>query len=129
MKNLLLVSSLALALSGCGGGGAGGESPAAPVTKPIVPSPIFQAVLNIPAITTTLEQLATLHAIPLDINGDGKDDLVMASASFMYSGSTVGSNVICPNFLTVLISQADGTLKDETATYIPSGTDITAMES
>jgi len=103
-------------LTACGGGGGDTAPPSANL-------PVFSEVRNIPAISATFDHMLALHAVPIDLNGDGHDDLIVSLWSGMYAGQSVG-NIECPNSLVALIYQPDGTFKDETSKYIPGGTDI-----
>ena len=112
---------LSLFLVACGGGG--GVVPPVPPVPPVVNVDAFIEVRNLPKIAATFDQLLALHAIPIDLNGDGHDDLIFSLSSTIYAGKSVG-NIICPNSLVALIYQSDGSFKDETSRYIPGSTDI-----
>jgi len=128
MKNLLLVSSLALALSGCGGGGGSGASPVQEV--PVVPVvPVVVAPVALFATTPQLlpdlkakydalcgNQVSVQNAIPANLTGhtDGKKDLLFN----LWCGQVGGTltNVATPNGMIALIQQADGSFVDGTRT-------------
>lgn len=96
-------------LVGCGGGGGGGT--------PTYPTATFTEVPNALSITYPTGTSSVVAVVPIDINSDGKDDLVVH-----YLGSTswalnVG-NVEAINKLKIYIQQTDGAFADQTTTYL-----------
>ena len=65
----------------------------------------------------------SIIAVPVDINSDGKDDIVVHQIASQYAGRNAGT-ATCPNALKIYIYQGDGTFKDETTTYISGSTDL-----
>lgn len=123
----------AVLLTACGGGGGGSTaSPQAPGVSggtttppqtPVANSDVFIEVRNMPTVSSAFNRMTALHAIPIDLNGDGREDLVFASWANR-NGSGFTGNAQCANTLTALINQQDGTFKDETSKFIPGVADI-----
>ena len=122
MKNLLLVSSLALALSGCGGGG-GGTSPVHEAPVVVAPVALFattpQLLPDLKAKYDALcksDDVAVQNAIPANLTGhtDGKKDLVFNIWCSQIVGQT--PTLDTPNGMVAFIQQADGSFVDGTRT-------------
>lgn len=120
--SICLISAL---LISCGGGG-GGSSSAAPTTTPTVTpstSSFFTLVPNSVTINSAGTDEISIVNVPIDINKDGFDDLVMQfSNTQKIGGQTV--NTPCTNRLVVLINQGNNTFLDKTATYINGAADL-----
>lgn len=83
----------------------------------------FQEVPNAITINLPFPNALAITTIPIDINHDGKDDLVVHLWSGQYSGQNVG-DIPCPNEIRVLTYQSDNTFVDQTSTYITGTTDL-----
>lgn len=121
MKHLITLLFVAM-LSACGGGGGGGSSPTTQTSAPAL-SAVFAEVSNAMTISSPYSFTFSIIAVPVDINGDGKDDIVVHQIASQYAGR-VGGTATCPNALKIYIYQGDGTFKDETSTYINGSTDL-----
>lgn len=119
MKHLITLL-LTFTLVACGGGGGGGS--ASPSNTPSVTA-AFAEISNAMTISTPYNYTFSIIAVPVDINGDGKDDLVVHHFTSQYGG-TIAGNAICPNELKVYTYQGNGSFKDETSTYIQGSTDL-----
>lgn len=76
----------------------------------------FSEISNALPVTMPTNTKSAILAMPLDINGDRRDDLVIHYFGG-YFGQSVGSTP-CPNALRIYISQSNDTFKDETATFL-----------
>jgi len=120
MKNLLLVSSLALALSGCGGGGA--SVPVVPVVPVVVaPVALFATTPQLlpdlkakyDALCGNIVQVQNALSVNLTGHTDGKKDLVFN----LWCGQvTRGLMVTTPtlNGMVAFVQQVDGSFIDST---------------
>ena len=116
MKKLLL--SLVVVLAGCGGGGSGGSTTPAAI-------PLFDPVpLLLPNLKTKYDllcgsQVSVQNAIAIDLNGDGRKDLVFNLFCRNPSTVTYGPTL---NTLVALIQLSDGSFVDKTVEVF--GSDI-----
>jgi FG-GAP-like repeat len=114
MRKVVLL--LSLILTACGGGGGSNPSPMQPVsTFTELPN-----VMTVP-IPYPQSQITTIQSI--DINHDGKDDIVL----HIWSKPLVlgiRDTTPCKNELLFLIQQNDGTFIDQTSTYLIGPNDL-----
>jgi hypothetical protein len=102
--------------------GAGGSISASAVVNATI-KPFFVEVPN--ALTVTVPTGAATATIvkPLDVNADGKDDLVFHWSSILNFGLLV-NGAPCTNAVRVYVQQPNGTFTDQTTTILPGGTDF-----
>ena len=104
-------------LSACGGGGGSSLDTG---------SHIIQGVFSENKTVTLTSNYNVTNMITTtvaDINGDGKDDLILHLWTSLYFGQQVG-NIPCPNEVRILTYQSNGSFKDETSTFIIGSTDL-----
>lgn len=108
-------------------------SPAIAQQKPVAlaDTPYFQEVVGaIPSLKPIYDQYgkpAFVRVVPMDLNADGLDDLLLHIWFLDFGGPA--NNDPCENRLVALIHKPGGVFVDETATRIFGPTDIQACSS
>lgn len=129
MKKTILAVAIAGVLTACGGGS--GNTISVPITPPV--SVQIQPFNSTPDLLPDLRSkydktcgpAANMqNAIPVDLNNDGRKDLLLPIWCFYKQGQDPNGPV--SNLLIALIQNADGTFTDRTAEVF--GTDYPAME-
>lgn len=121
-----LIGLTSLLLTACGGGG---SEPSTTVTvsssnttAAVVNKPYFVEVSNAMKYTSSYPGTIGILALPLDINGDNRKDLVM---QFVETGnSSQKLSTVARNELKVYVLQPDNTFADQTSTYVQGSTDL-----
>lgn len=114
MKTVAFFAStllVAIGLTGCGGGASSPQN-----------ATLYRLIPNALPVIYPQEANSAFSVTALDVNSDGKDDLVVHYiGTNKYWNMSVG-NITAPNAIRVYIQQADGAFKDQTETHL-IGTD------
>jgi len=118
-KHTLAAIAVAL-LSACGGGGGGGQFPNDVKLPQPSPAPLTAFATSsqlLPDLKSKYDRLCgpaanMQNAIPVDLNNDGRKDLLLPIWCFYQSGQDANGPVT--NLLIALIQKADGTFEDRT---------------
>jgi len=96
------------------------KSESSKVTLNVIEKPYFVAVKN--ALSTDQPFQSTIYFAvnPLDVNNDGKDDLIVHMWSWDNFQKYVG-DVPCAEIVRVFVYQSDHTFQDQTTVYLPFG--------
>ncbi len=129
MKKTFLALSISALLTACGGG-AGGLQNGNVITPPPPPLTAFATSAELlPNLKAKYDKLCgpaanMQNAIPVDLNNDGRKDLLLPIWCFYQTGQDANGPV--SNLLIALIQNADGTFVDKTQEVF--GTDTPALE-
>lgn len=118
MKKHILAIAVSTALTACGGGGS--ELISVPVSPPVVVQPavpLSASAQFLPDLKSKYESLCGLNVnaqnvVVVDLNGDGKKDLLINVWCNFVAGQNPFSDVV--NSLVALVQNADGTYTDKT---------------
>lgn len=139
------ILSITVLLTACGGGGSsptdgnGSNSVNSTLTSgdgnfisgpstpeaPTASIPFFSEIANPIQISGVLtDSVMSINANTIDINRDGKDDLIVHFFSNSNYGKSGLGNIQCTNYIKIFIRQNTGSFVDQTDTYIPGSKDL-----
>lgn len=118
IKHTMAATAVALLAACGGGGGGGGVGSNANELNYFTQSSID---IQVPSPFTSGFSMSTVNFV-MDINNDGKKDLIVHLWSPAYTKGQTGNNPV-PNKLYIFIQQLDGSFKNETNRYLIDGND------